>query len=364
MPKWVWWSGAAGLVIVLGLISTLLIIPKSPFGVTAAAVALRKEYPYQSLRGRLSYESRAIDQNPDEAQPLQFSKTLERLKRVEVAFDNRDAQARLRSLQELHSSQVGYFLNGPRNGLSRWGRTATPDMLEYPEPKRILLTENRSDSTASELSPLSSEAAGPTAASAAPTATELEEFHLTGLVAFVDPYSLGDVRDIDRVAGFVSHGFRYLPTVGDPANAHPRAHHGERRKSEPSVWKVARLELVSLLKFETPRVYISDSLPQMKQIADAGTRALDPFEQAGLDALHAGQDLVTADGGDTIRMFGSLRAAMECLECHHGPRGKLLGAFSYELCRADTKPEPGAEARLPLRQRATPVSLCATWHAP
>jgi hypothetical protein len=305
----------------------------------------------------LSYETRATNQNPDESQPLRIDETLQRLKKVEFVFDSRDAQARRKSLQELHSFHVGQFLSGPRNGLSRWGRTATPDRLEYPEPERILLSENRVDSTASELSPLSSEVEGPTAA-------QLEEFHLAGLVAFVDPYSLGDVRNVDRVAGFVSHGFRYLPTVGDPANARPRAHHGEQRKRASSVWKVSRLELVSLLKFGSPRVYVSDSLPQMKQIADAETRPLDPFEQAGLDSLHAGQDLLTGDGGDNIRMFGSLRAATKCLECHHGPHGRLLGAFSYELRRADSKPDPDAEARLLRRERAMPLAVSATWNSP
>jgi hypothetical protein len=30
-------------------------------------------------------------------------------------------------------------------------------------------------------------------------------------------------------------------------------------------------------------------------------------------------------------MLGAVRAGNDCLQCHNGPRGKLLGAFSYEF---------------------------------
>ena len=39
-----------------------------------------------------------------------------------------------------------------------------------------------------------------------------------------------------------------------------------------------------------------------------------------------------------IRMLGSLRASKQCLECHRGHYGALLGAFSYELLRDPRKP--------------------------
>ena len=39
-------------------------------------------------------------------------------------------QARLLSLQKLHSREVAYFISRPGNGLSRWGRLPRADRLE------------------------------------------------------------------------------------------------------------------------------------------------------------------------------------------------------------------------------------------
>ena len=109
-------------------------------------------------------------------------------------------------------------------------------------------------------------------------------------------------------------------------------------------FQLVRLELVSLLKHETPVAYVSKHLPQMDELRDAPTRPLDDFERHALDRLRSDEDLVIDDAPNRIRMVGSLRAGKDCMECHSVRRGELLGAFSYELIggRAEGRVEPGA----------------------
>jgi hypothetical protein len=122
------------------------------------------------------------------------------------------------------------------------------------------------------------------------------------------------------VTGFVDHGFHYPPSNG---------------MGDAAPWTILRLELVSLLKFDGPRVYVLDHLPRMDQLSsdNAPTRPLDAFESEALAKLWHDEDVVVKnDGnGNDFRMLGSLRAAKQCLDCHSVQRGELLGAFSYSL---------------------------------
>jgi hypothetical protein len=120
------------------------------------------------------------------------------------------------------------------------------------------------------------------------------------------------------VSGFESHGLSSLKSdrCESAANAN---------------WQVTRLELVSLLRQREPRVYVSASMPEMDKLADVPTRSLSSFEEKSLPQLVAQKDVVTDQQPNHIQMLGSLRAGKTCLECHSGERGKLLGAFSYEL---------------------------------
>ncbi len=45
----------------------------------------------------------------------------------------------------------------------------------------------------------------------------------------------------------------------------------------------------------------------------------------------SGEDLFLRSTEAGVRMVGSLRAANQCVKCHDGQRGDLLGAFSYRL---------------------------------
>jgi hypothetical protein len=69
----------------------------------------------------------------------------------------------------------------------------------------------------------------------------------------------------------------------------------------------------------------------MDKLADVPTRALNSFEESALPQLATQQDIVVHQSLNKIEMLGALRAGATCIECHEAPRGKLLGAFSYEL---------------------------------
>lgn len=99
----------------------------------------------------------------------------------------------------------------------------------------------------------------------------------------------------------------------------------------PTHWQVNRLELVSLLRHDTPRVYTAPELPAMDQLADVPHRELNRFELASLPKLESDEDLVVDQQPSRIQMLGAIRAATSCLDCHDCQRGQLLGAFSYEL---------------------------------
>ena len=136
--------------------------------------------------------------------------------------------------------------------------------------------------------------------------------------------------DKEHVAGFQSHHFREMPKF---------------ENSEK--WRLTRLELVSLLKHEEPGVYISENLPNMEELDDVPTRPLNDFEAKSLSSIQNGEDVLIYEIPNTIKMFGSLRAVKQCLECHEVNRGDLLGAFSYELMRSKLIPIPKKEEEKP-----------------
>lgn len=96
-------------------------------------------------------------------------------------------------------------------------------------------------------------------------------------------------------------------------------------------WYVARMELVSLIKHQSPAVYISDMLPNMNQLASGKTRPLDEFESDALAKIYDGEFIVLQKPSTQIRMVGAVHAGESCTECHAVKTGELLGAFSYTL---------------------------------
>lgn len=155
---------------------------------------------------------------------------------------------------------------------------------------------------------------------------EVHFYHEIGLSGFLYPFGFGYIKDRNHVAGFASHGFRYL---GVPAHESKR-------------WRINHVQLVGILSHEQPVVYLTDKLPSMEQVRQGKTRPLDFFEEAALQSLREGEDLHIVSKDDTIRMLGALRATKTCQKCHDAEIGDLLGAFSYTLRPApkETKVEP------------------------
>lgn len=285
---------------------------------------MRKEHPYVSLADRLAYEEPAARR----AAPKLSSSAEERLSEREKAYGDPDDNLRAKSLALLHTEEVEKFI--AREGFG-WARITPPGptYIELPELQPVPLVQ----------APASAGDAPWTSAAPPVAKDSLLGFHDVGESVFASPMRFGHVRDRDHVAGFEAHGFgrmlRYkefgpidpatrarLERDGDPG--------GELKKKR---WEITRMELVSLLKFPKPAVYVSRALPRMEDLREAETRPLTRFESTGLEKLQAGEDLDAHYTLNRIQMLGALRARRQCLECHSAHRGELLGAFSYELLR-------------------------------
>ena len=146
--------------------------------------------------------------------------------------------------------------------------------------------------------------------------------HWIALVDFVNPMAFG-AKVRDQYAGFVPHAFHYSP------NAIQR----EQKEDEPE-WIVTKLELISLHRFGKPMAYVSETLPRMDQLSSSNVprRPLDDFERRHLAEIwNSDNDIIVDESRQPTRMLGAIRAVNECLACHFGNRGEVLGAFSYEL---------------------------------
>jgi hypothetical protein len=257
---------------------------------------LREEYRFESL------ESRLPERGPNESRPA--LKSPEVINKQEAAFSNHDNAARVRTLRNIHEDAVAIFINQPNFGrfrgmsIAEWGlnlgfRTDTP----------IAQPGVRSQSTE-----MLEKVGKPTE-----TDHDLAEMHDRGIVDFLKPTYFGYFKDRRHVAGFQSHQFSEVPDAGKK-------------------WKLQALDLMGLVVHEKPVVYLSENLPRMDELRKAPMRELNAFELAGLKALREGEDIFIREMPDhSVRMLGALRAMKQCIDCHGGARGDLLGAFSYEL---------------------------------
>jgi hypothetical protein len=140
---------------------------------------------------------------------------------------------------------------------------------------------------------------------------------------FVHAERLGFARDRDYVAGFEPHRFTNMPELKKHLVFGTYRAWGD--------WKVERVELVSLRKAAGPHAYLSSEVPDLKALRNADTRLLDDFEIRALAQLHAAKNVVIEQTDGLVRMVGALRAGNNCLRCHAGARGELIGAISYEI---------------------------------
>ncbi len=257
-------------------------------------------------------------------------------------------ELRTKSLEQLHSDEVAKFVSREGFGFSRMPQPG-PTFLPLPAPPELALPSAEVEPPAYEAPSRNSQrnAASSIAAVRMPSPDKLNLFHVASEGSFLSPQRLGYVQDRDHVAGFGGHAFMSLPRLEDQAGW----------GTEPTEqWAIRRLELVSILKHKTPRVYVADELPNMEKLADAPTRALGDFERPALAKLAAGEDVVTHATINRIEMLGALRAHKQCMECHDVERGQLLGAFSYTLLRDPPAPKPSAPIEPPRRPGKTGIA--------
>jgi hypothetical protein len=152
------------------------------------------------------------------------------------------------------------------------------------------------------------------------------------------------VRDFIQSAGF---GVRRMAPM-TPAPSYP-LQIGEEH------YIVDKRELVGLLRGEEPVIYVDptrtdralDRPIPLDARGHASThdnddrivRPLASFERRALARLHDGRDIVAEFGTGPPRIMGALRATSECVRCHGGNEGDLLGALVYFPRSVAAEPE-------------------------
>ena len=301
-----------------------------------AAAVLRTRYPLTSIRDRLAFQSR-------DPVPPQKKSVLERASRE--LHSNR-----ARSLEALHAEEVQAFINRPGFGFDRGPRPNPYDLKFDGDYVRRLISRPIDSGLLGEPVVTLPEYTEPTErggedvtaiwsfTNGMPNRELVRVFHILTARDFASPDSTGYVKSLDLVAGFRSHRIRHHQDWDGSLRIWSKGELSERYpdiKEWGIVWRINRLQLMSLLIHETPRVYVSENLPDMDELGsrNAETRPLNDFEASGLGELNRGEDVSTIATPNRIVMLGSIRASESCLHCHDGQPDKLLGAFSYEMLR-------------------------------
>jgi hypothetical protein len=273
---------------------------------------LRSFYPYVSMEGRLPKPK----PKPMAAVAKRLAATETRLSEIERKVAEGASRWREVQLKLLHEYSVRLFVNKRGFGLSR---------MDFPHDWTLRVGIKQGP-VATQPEPYREEtwSPGDWRAPAPADHAPLDRLLAASIVDFVHPRGFGYFKDRRHVAGFVPH--RFGGAVPGPADR----------------WKVQRLELVSLLLHDEPAVYVSERLPAMDGMHRTPTRPLDRFERFGLEALKRGEDLFVSEAPDGLRMLGAVRSVKQCVDCHGGRRGDLLGAFSYTL-KPDNAARPASD---------------------
>lgn len=269
---------------------------------------MREEFPVVSLADRLTYErgrnrSRDIRANPRklDAEPRR------KLKEFEQSLEY--GTRRATDLRMIHGRQYERFVRSMGFGVMRM-RRPNAEYVRMPPLRDIGFNEiylGEPDPYGHwDFNFLGGE-----------SAADLHEFSRAD---FLHPDGFGYVPERMKASGFIEHAMHKSPVEATAGK---------------EFWTIERLELVSLLKFDEPRVYVLDHLPRMDQLSsdDVPTRPLGEFEKSALEMLWTEHDFVFRERENEYRMLGSLRAAKQCLDCHSVKRGELLGAFTYVVRR-------------------------------
>jgi hypothetical protein len=257
------------------------------------------EFPYVSMENRLPL---AITRRPEAYLP---PAAIHRLDSLETLLDNQNGVSGLRAavLRQIHEETVQVFVQQPTFG----GVARMHSIFPYLKGRGFREEPPISQPGSSSPSPWLLEVLE-TAPDVSKDADMLQSFHQESVVDFANPIAFGFLKDRRHVAGFQEHQISKTPTPSDR-------------------WELQTLDLIGVVQ----HAYVSEHLPRMDELRAAPTRSLDEFEAAGLPALERGEDLFVRDREQERRMLGAIRAARQCLDCHGGERGDLLGAFSYTL---------------------------------
>jgi hypothetical protein len=280
---------------------------------------LRSLYPFESMEQRVPAPGREVRNAPLAGAPAQRLNTLEEMVQSE------SSSIRGWQLEKLHEDAIGLFVNSPGFGVARMMHPSEGGIRvgvrreQVPRQPGPRITSVWSPGEFVQLSP------------------DYENWLVplldTSVLDFVFPRAWGYLKDRKHVAGFLAHRFSRIPHTND---------HGEMLTGKPQStkvteskdrWKVQTLDLVGLLLHDEPVAYVSDHLPSMDKLRSAATRPLDKFETLGLIAVRKGKDLFISRDGESLRMLGGISSTKQCVACHGGERGDLLGAFSYTLGR-------------------------------
>jgi hypothetical protein len=253
--------------------------------------SLRREYPIESVADRLEYTRTTEKPVPPAA--------------VAAGTEEANRTHRGGAIHTLHEETLRVFLDAPGFGFGRM-RTVFWELgdkePDEPVPLSVPYRSRPSPIDSEDLEPVERRSGEDVA----------NNVHRTLMEQFLDPKNFGYVWGRNRVGGFRSHG-------------------RPRQYQKPLDTNVESVELVSLLRHDSPVVYLSDYLPRMDLLRDAPVRPLDPFEERELAQLRSGKAIVVDRRPSRVRVLGAIRAETKCTACHDQTAGELLGAFSYRL---------------------------------
>lgn len=268
--------------------------------------AEKKNERYEELRAKYPMESMAL--RIPEPKPAAPNRRIDeqQLSRFESGIKRSPEDTEQRYIFRLHRDQVWEFANQSGFGFDRM-RSIDEGHLIHQES---MWDESRLLNHYQLMPP--DEVSFGDVVSSGGLDPSLSNLHLSSTLDFVNPRGFGYIKNRTQVAGFRPHRFSEYPksTTG---------------------WSIRSVELVGVLVHDTPGAYLSEHLPRMDELKGAKTRPLDVFEKEGLAELEKGEELFVRGKDNSARMMGAIRNAKQCVECHGGQRGDLLGAFSYRL---------------------------------
>jgi len=104
------------------------------------------------------------------------------------------------------------------------------------------------------------------------------------------------------------------------------------RITSRDTYKIESFDLIGVGKHLDPVAFLGRR--HQTVVLNRETRPLTAFEQRAVAELKAGEDVAVENNETGHFVVGALRAQEDCLKCHGGKTGDVLGALSYRLISA------------------------------